>query len=132
MKKDKTIVDTSIWIEFFKNPLSQEKEEVDVLLEEARVFLVGIVLAELLQGTRNPKEFELLRSLLSALPFIEVSQTIWIKTGSIFAGLRKSGVTIPLSDCLIAALAIENDCRVYSLDPHFEKISGLHLYRPER
>ena len=35
-----------------------------------------------------------------------------------------------MSDLIIAALAIEKSCRVYSLDTHFKKIPGLHLYTP--
>jgi len=129
LKKDRVIVDTSIWIEFFRNPLSPEKKEVDVLLDDDRAVLVGIVLAELLQGTRSQKEFELIKSALTALPFYEVSTQGWIKTGATASQLRKQGITIPLSDCLIAALAIENGCRVYSLDPHFEKIDDLRRHR---
>jgi predicted nucleic acid-binding protein len=35
-----------------------------------------------------------------------------------------------LSDILIAALALEHACQVYTLDPHFAQIPGLPLYRP--
>lgn len=37
---------------------------------------------------------------------------------------------MPLSDVLIAALAIAHDCPVYSLDAQFKKIPGVHLYVP--
>lgn len=128
MKKDKVIVDTSIWIEFFRNPLSREKKEVDSLLEDNQVFLVGIILAELLQGTKNQKEFELLKSALGALTFCEVTYKTWVKTGEISYQLRRKGITIPLSDCLIAALAFQNNCHVYTSDPHFRKIENLQFY----
>jgi predicted nucleic acid-binding protein len=38
--------------------------------------------------------------------------------------------TLPLSDLLIAALALEHGCHVYSLDAHFKKISAVPLYLP--
>jgi len=43
---------------------------------------------------------------------------------------RPHRIPLPLSDLIIAALAIERGCRIYSLDIHFKKIPGLHLYSP--
>jgi predicted nucleic acid-binding protein len=43
--------------------------------------------------------------------------------------------SVPLSDLAIAALALEYDCQVYALDPHFEQIPDLKLHtipRPPR
>ena len=49
----KVIVDTSVWIQFFNAPQSKEKTEVDKLLTNNQVVIVGIVVSELLQGTRS-------------------------------------------------------------------------------
>ena len=126
----RVIVDTSIWIEYFNNPDSREKGEVDSLLEEDCVFLTGIILAELLQGTRSQQEFDILRSSLSALPFCETSFNIWVEAGHIASSLRRKGVTLPLSDCTIAALALENDCAIYTLDSHFARMEKIRLHEP--
>ncbi len=92
--------------------------------------LVGVALAELLQGCRTPSERTTLSESLLALRYFEVTQTTWLRTGDLSAQLLRKGVTLPLSDLLIAALAIEHDCRVYSLDAHFKKIPGLRLHVP--
>ena len=89
-----------------------------------------MVLAELLQGCRTPSERDTLSNALLALPYYEVTQSTWSQTGDLSAHLLRRGVTLPLSDLIIAALAIERDCRIYSLDTHFKKIPGLHLYSP--
>jgi predicted nucleic acid-binding protein len=52
--------------------------------------------------------------------------------GDLSAQLLRKGVTLPLSDLLIAVLAIEYGCRLYSLDTHFKKIPGVTLYPPAR
>jgi predicted nucleic acid-binding protein len=64
------------------------------------------------------------------LRYYEVTQSTWLRTGDLSAHLLHKGITLPLSDLLIASLAIEHECRVYSLDAHFKKIPGVHLYVP--
>ncbi len=43
--------------------------------------------------------------------------------------LRREGRLIGFADCLTAALAIQHDCVVYTLDGDFERVPGLRLYR---
>ena len=124
------IADTSVWIPFFNRPDSPEKTALDLLIDADEVALVGVVLAELLQGCRTPAERDALSDALLALPYYEVTQSTWLKTGDLSATLLRKGVTLPLSDLIIAAVAIEQDCRIYSLDAHFKKIPGLPLYSP--
>jgi predicted nucleic acid-binding protein len=124
------IADTSVWIPFFNRPDSHEKAALDLLIDADDVMLVGVVLAELLQGCRTPSERVTLSDALSALPYREVTTSTWMHTGDLSAQLLRKGITLPLSDLLIAALAIEHGCRVYSLDTHFTRIPGLSLYMP--
>lgn len=124
------IADTSVWIPFFNRPDSPEKTALDLLIDADEVALVGVVLAELLQGCRTPSEREALSDALLALPYYEVTQSTWSQTGDLSAQLLRRGITLPLSDLIIAALAIERDCRIYSLDTHFKKIPDVHLYLP--
>ena len=124
------IADTSVWIPFFNRPDSAEKTALDILIDADEVALVGVVLAELLQGCRTPSERDALSDALLALPYYEVTQSTWLQTGDLSAALLRKGVTLPLSDLIIAALAIEHNCHVHSLDTHFKKIPGVHLYLP--
>ncbi|MBI4401241.1 MAG: hypothetical protein HY581_06380 [Nitrospirae bacterium] len=88
------IADTSVWIPFFNRPDSSEKRALDLLIDADEVALIGVVLAELLQGCRS------------------------------------QGVTLPITDLLVVALAFEHSCAVYSLDEHFRKIPDLLRYSP--
>jgi len=54
----KVIVDTSVWIQFFNAPQSKEKKEIDKLLNDNRVAVVGVIVSELLQGSRSQRDFE--------------------------------------------------------------------------
>ena len=124
------IADTSVWIPFFNRPDSPEKATLDILIDADEIALVGVVLAELLQGCRTESERHLLSDGLTALPYYEVTRSTWSRAGDLSAQLLRRGVTLPLSDLVIAALALEQACLVYSLDTHFKKIPGLRLYPP--
>jgi hypothetical protein len=126
------VVDSSVWIEFLHRPQSPEKQAVDGLIDRDRVALVGVVLAELLQGCRTRGEAETIVSNLAGLPFLETSLRTWRRTGQLGSSLLRQGITIPLSDLIIAALALEHNCAVFTLDTHFRQIPGVKLYRPPR
>lgn len=124
------IADTSVWIPFFNRPDSPEKTALDLLIDADEVVLVGVVLAELLQGCRTSSERDTLSEALLALPYYEVTPSTWSQTGDLSAQLLRKGVTLPLSDLIIAVLALEHHCQMYSLDTHFKKIPGVRLYLP--
>ncbi|MFN3477007.1 MAG: PIN domain-containing protein [Candidatus Methylomirabilales bacterium] len=117
-----------MWIPFFNQPESPEKWAIDALIDADRLILVGVVLAELLQGCRTPKEANVILTKLTGLRFLETSFSSWKRTGELSFSLRRKGITLPLSDLIIAAIALEHGCQVFALDPHFKKIPGLKLY----
>ena len=124
----KIIADTSVWIEFFRDENSPVSTHLKHLLRSGQVALTGMILAEILQGIKSPREARLVRVNLESLPFIEIYKKIWQQAGEISATLRRKGLTIPLSDIIIASAAITEGYEVYTIDPHFEKIPGLRLY----
>ena len=128
MKPD-VLVDTSVWIEYFNRPDSKQGGSLYTLLKNGRVMVPGLVLTELLRGARLEKEFKLIAESMTALPFLESSLRTWIDAGRIGYTLRTKGVTIPTTDLLIASLALENNCLVFTLDPHFNKIPHIKLYK---
>lgn len=88
-----------------------------------------MVLAEVLQGIRSPQEASSVRSQFASLPYFETVRETWSRAGSLSGELKQKGVTIPITDIVIAALALEHNAEVFTTDPHFEKIPGLKLYR---
>jgi tRNA(fMet)-specific endonuclease VapC len=126
----KIIADTSVWIEFFSNEKSPVSEYLKHLLRSGQVALTGMILAEILQGIRSPREARLVRSNLESLPFVEAHKKVWQHAGEMSATLRKKGLTIPLSDILIASAAMIEGYEIFATDPHFEKIPGLILHQP--
>jgi tRNA(fMet)-specific endonuclease VapC len=122
------LVDTSIWIEYFNHRRSQSGEAVEDLLRKGRVIITGIVLTELLQGARLKSEFDAILESILALPFLDATLNTWVEAGRISYSLRKRGVTVPTTDVIIASLAIERQCLLFSLDSHFDRIPGIKRY----
>jgi len=125
----KVIIDTSAWINFFRLPNSKEKKTIDKLLDDNRAVMVGVVLSEILQGVQSEKVFDTLLLQLSAVPYYETTNTTWANVGRISMRLRKKGKIIPITDIVVAALALENGCSVYTLDKHFNAIREVEQYR---
>jgi predicted nucleic acid-binding protein len=66
---------------------------------------------------------------MAVLPFLETTQSTWVSAGKISYTLRRKGITISTTDLIIASLALEYGCSIFSLDPHFEKIPDIALYK---
>jgi predicted nucleic acid-binding protein len=126
----KIIVDTSVWIEYFRaNP--GVVNFIDKGLLDGTVYMVGPVISELLQGVRNEKELEKLAGCIDAVPYIACSFTDWLLAGLKSFRLRKEGLTVPLTDLLIAAISINNKAAVYSPDYHFRLIPDVIIFDPK-
>lgn len=126
--KINVLVDTSIWIEYFNKPDSNAGKSLEDLLKKGRVFLTGIILTELLQGAKIEKEFESILESMLALPFLKTTLNTWIQAGRISFALRKKDITIPTTDLIIASLSLENNCKIFTLDLHFNKIPRINIY----
>ncbi len=87
------------------------------------------MLFELAQGVKSDDEKSKILSTLSQLKYAEMSKAHWFKAGDLSASLRKKGFTIPLSDILIAVIALENNLSLFTLDSHFKDISGMKLHK---
>jgi predicted nucleic acid-binding protein len=122
---NRILPDTCAWIDFFRGRPSQMAEKVEAALVQGEVVTCGVVLFELLQGIKSPGEEALVLSAFQAIPQLEMTVAIWIKAGQLSSQLRKQGQTLPLSDIIIATLALEHGCSLLTVDRHFEVVPGL-------
>ena len=83
---------------------------------------------ELLQGAKTKKDADLIEEITHALPRLAVTHETWLLAGGIFLDLRRKGVTLPPSDVLLSALAIEHDCSLFTVDPHFNHLPKVRRY----
>lgn len=79
--KHRVLVDTSIWVEFFRGKNQKVKDYVSSLIKSQQACLAGVVIAELFHGVKKENELKLLKETLPALPYFEVTRNTWEKTG---------------------------------------------------
>lgn len=125
--------DTSVWITFFREGEAGAAAELGQFLRSHTIFTCGPVVAELLVGTQPDKRADVWAA-VGEQPWAELDHGGWRRAGEVGHGLRRQGVTIPLTDVLIAVAALEVGAAVWSLDRDFERIRRvlpeLTLYRP--
>jgi predicted nucleic acid-binding protein len=84
--------------------------------------LTGIVVQEILQGlTRDVNEIERYLSLWEMLEPSGVST--YREAATIYRVSRAKGVSLTTIDALIAAIALEHNARVFTLDRDFSRIA---------
>lgn len=129
MKSSGSLVDTSVWIDFFKGA-PPVKTLLEKLITEDLVFTAGPILFELLQGVKSPAEREQVKEALLATHYLEITPDDWEGAASLAGDLRSRGITIPMTDILIAHLAKTKDLDVLSFDLHFDRVPGLRRRIP--
>lgn len=125
----KVLADTSAWIEYF-NSTSKTGNILESLISSDSVVTCGIVIFELMQGIKSEKEKSTILNAISELPYMEMDLNLWQKSAALSSSLRRKGLILPISDIFIAAIALEYNLHVLTLDKHFEQIPGISIYRP--
>jgi len=117
------LVDTSIWIEFFKG--NQETKILNKLIDDNTICVNDLILAELLPSINQRKEINL-RDLLCRITNIPLrinwKELVFMQTINLKNGINKVGIP----DVIISQNAIDNNLEIFTRDSHFELMSDLH------
>lgn len=119
------LVDASVWAAYLRGEKAAIKARVDTLLDENRASISGFILAELLAGIAGEKDREFIEECFLGLPWLEATRATFMAAGKMGATLRKKGVTVPLSDLLLAALAKAHGLTVLTLDHPAQSLARL-------
>ena len=130
------LVDTSVWIDFFRGESSREREILKTCLDQREyVATSGIIVQEILQGIREDTQYRETSKFLRFFPHFDLQFADHITAANIYRQLRKRGFTIrsPI-DCVIAALALR--CRFLLLHkdrdfPTIARFYPLKLYEAD-
>ncbi len=123
------MIDSSVWIEYFRSGVGKISDNVDYLIDQDRVALCGIVELEIIQGMRQKERARIL-SLFDALHYVDAIRTDYKNAGEYIGLLRLKGITVPSTDSIIAALCIRKKLQLFSIDRHFNAFNGLNRYKP--
>lgn len=117
------IVDTSVWIEFFRgNPLYFEN--FAGLLSGRELIGLPWVFGELIQGARNKKEVETLTRTWDYIPKPEqsVTERAWIQAGTESFKGKWLARGVGLIDAAIFSVALDLQVKVWTLDKKLVEI----------
>ena len=114
------ILDTSIWIEYLKNnqdyfPIIKE------LLENREVLAVECIFGELLQGSKNKSEREIIMDFWTYSPKAHYENVI-IHAGEYSSKNKLLDHGVGLVDAIILMYAINTNSKIWTLDKKFLKI----------
>jgi predicted nucleic acid-binding protein len=126
------LVDTSVWIAYFRAADRHLTIHMQVLLEEDQVALAVPIKIEILSGS-PAREWTRLRRVLEALPLIIPSNSTWERMEGWIEKAVAKGERFGMADLLIAALAVDWGVSLWSLDSDFvrmQKLGFVQLHTP--
>ena len=121
------IVDTSVWIEYFRSGSNSTK--LDFLIDEDLIVINDLILAELVPFLKIQNQKKIIKLLFNIKKLdltLNWDQIIEFQFNCLKNGLN--GIGIP--DLIVAQNAKQNRCQIYSFDTHFrlmKDILGLRL-----
>jgi predicted nucleic acid-binding protein len=120
---DLFLVDTSVWIEVFRQPARLRLEDI-VPLDEVVTCLP--VVQEILQGFTDEAAYRKAKAALGSMPTVEspLSAEVFLEAAQLYRTCRRAGHTVRSStDVLIAACALRNGLTVVHRDRDFDRIA---------
>jgi hypothetical protein len=124
------MIDTCVWVDALRGRTPSAVGTLRRLLLGDRAVRCDVVTAELRYGLRSHERERVLGN-FAAVPSLAVAPEDWEAAGDLGAGLRRQGVTLPLTDLLIARVCLRAGIELYTHDGHFRAIDGLRLYTAE-
>ncbi len=116
------LVDSSVWIDYFRGRPTHQTDRLDALLGREPLAIGDIILTEVLQGFGRQREFDAALTLLDTFEVIEIAgRDIAVQAARNFRTLRERGVTVRKTiDTLIATRCIESGHALLFSDRDFE------------
>ena len=116
------LVDSSVWIDYFKGTITAQTEALDRLAGLEPLAIGDLILTEVLQGFHDDRDFHRARRMLTALTVVELGgQDIAIQAARNFRTLRRKGVTVRKTiDTVIATRCIESGYELLHSDRDFD------------
>jgi hypothetical protein len=120
------VVDTSVWIDYFRKSNPELKQKLDHLILSDHVLMPIMVKLEIFTGL-SKINFTKIKNHMDAFPEIRPTDKTWHNVTDAIQTATQHGKRFSVADLTIAVLATENNARVWSLDGDFKEMSKLKL-----
>jgi len=118
------VIDTNIWSTFLrrKNPEDQQlRNNIEMLLKENRISIIGPIRQEILTGIRDASKFLILREYLEAFEDEQISTETYENAAQIANDFMKRGIAISAVDATIVSVVVTNGFEIYTNDKDFTR-----------
>ena len=123
----KVIVDTSVWslaLRRDKQSTSAHVQELQHLIQDHRVQMIGPIRQEILSGIRNQAQFKKLQKHLESFPDLPILTQDYVTAAEYFNQCRSKGVQGSNTDFLICAVAARNKFSIFTTDKDFQRFAN--------
>lgn len=119
------LVDSSVWIDYFNGKATRETDILNILLGRELIVTGDLILAEVLQGFKNDRDFLKARDLLDTLICREMlGKNMAVKSAQNYRRLRSKGVTVRKTiDVIIATFCVQHRLPLLHGDKDFEPMA---------
>jgi len=116
------LVDSSVWIDYFRGTMTPQAEKLDSLLGIEVIATGDLILTEVLQGFASERDFNQARKLMTSLVIVDLAgQKIAIQAAQNFRVLRSHGITVRKTiDTVIATRCIASELSLLYSDRDFD------------
>ena len=116
------LVDTCVWSLALRHKTTGNEAvaiELEDLIKQFRVQLIGPIRQELLSGIRNEAQFNKLKKRLEPFPDIPIVTEDYEKAAEYYNLCRAKGIQGSNTDFLICSVAVRNDFLLFTTDNDF-------------
>jgi hypothetical protein len=116
------LVDSSVWLDYFKGTVTPQTEKLDSLLGHEPLAIGDLILTQVLQGLAGETGFNQARKMLTSLDVVELGgPEIAVQSAKNHRTLRRLGVTVRKTiDTVIATRCIESGYDLLHSDRDFD------------
>ena len=125
MTNEIILADTTVWIHFLRGSGIRFRERLVPLIMADRLVITPVIVTEILRGAKSQNEYEKLSKDMAALHSFDISAKVWQRACKLGYTLRHKGINAPLTDTLIASVAVEHDLLLLHDDRHYEMIASI-------
>jgi predicted nucleic acid-binding protein len=119
----KVLVDTCVWSQLLRKATDENDPiilELNELIKEYRVQMIGPIRQELLSGIKNKKQFTMLKEHLRAFSDLGIETEDYETAAQMSNACRRKGIQGSHTDFLICAVAERYDLAIFSIDADFK------------
>jgi len=118
------LIDSSVWINYYRSDGEPRIKQIVIdAIDKDLVAINGIIMVEILSGISRKKEFEKVKNDFMGFHILPINDKVFLKSATIGSYLRRKGITVPSTDLIIAASAINSKSILYHIDNHFDMIA---------